>query len=118
MKENETIASDVPPGECSVDRSVRGFKAAFREKHPMPIFSHWMGYWRANDRPILRTQNMGKTTSFPPILWEDLPDTVKGAYCAIEGVSVGDFEMAHRETGFISANGQGERPLPAKEKHE
>lgn len=75
----------------------KNWKAEYREKHPMPIFRHANGLWWAAAQPLLRTQSMGPSTGSPAIPWFDLTDSVKGAYCGINGLCLGDFEMAHRE---------------------
>jgi hypothetical protein len=72
------------------------WRAEYREKHPLPKFTHWMGMWWADGSPIMESQSMGKTLPIHrefPI--EDVPDHVVGAYCGINRLCWGNFVMAH-----------------------
>ena len=68
----------------------------YRKANPLPVFTHWGGWWMADGKPIMQTQSMGKT--FPlnnetPL--EEVPEYVVGAYCGINRLCWGNFMMCH-----------------------
>ena len=72
------------------------WKIEFKEKCPLPTFTHDMGMYFANDQPIAQTPSMGFTCISPrPIPLDEVPEYVIGAYCALNGIMFGSFCMVH-----------------------
>ena len=72
------------------------WKLDFIKRHPLPIFTHNMGVYFANDQPVAQTPSMGFTCIPPkPIPLNEVPEYVIGAYCALNGIMYGNFCMVY-----------------------
>ena len=110
MTEKTTPPDSLGAASCSAS----DWRVDYRKKHPRPRFTHYMGCWWADMKPIMQTTSMGKSFPMhPETALDAVPEYVVGAYCGINGLCYGNFMMAHSPRhggGDSSQNSVDTRP--------